>query len=378
MATGNDAFTKFLLHFNGTDTSTTIVDTNVGGSAHTWTANGNAQLDTGITPKFGSAALLCDGTGDYVSTPDHADFTLGSGDWTLDGWFNVAGGAGGARKMYGQCNSTETTTTISLIGGLSAGNALAVQAYVGSTQHVIFSSTTFTSAGWHHFAHVRTGNVLKLFVDGVQEGGDLAIAGTVNDSANAWAIGRRGESTTTTWNGSVDEFRLSVGIARWTANFTPPTAEYGVDLVAAAGSFSLTGSVATLKRGYKVAAVSGVYSVTGSAAGLRLARRIVAVSGSYALTGTSASLEYGYKVAAASGSYTLNGSAVTLRKGITLNAASGAFTLTGSDASFSITGPPDELHPAAITRYRLNPAPAIAAKQKPSATSRPSLISRLQ
>ncbi|HED05973.1 MAG TPA: hypothetical protein ENI61_04750, partial [Ignavibacteria bacterium] len=27
-------------------------------------------------------------------------------------------------------------------------------------------------------------------------------------------------------NGQTDEFRISKGIARWTSNFTPPTAEY--------------------------------------------------------------------------------------------------------------------------------------------------------
>src|SRR5262245_59897088 len=37
---GNDSFTKVMLHFNGTDASTTITDSNAGGSAHTWTAAG--------------------------------------------------------------------------------------------------------------------------------------------------------------------------------------------------------------------------------------------------------------------------------------------------------------------------------------------------
>ena len=30
------------------------------------------------------------------------------------------------------------------------------------------------------------------------------------------------------WNGWIDELRVSKGIARWTADFTPPTAAYGV------------------------------------------------------------------------------------------------------------------------------------------------------
>lgn len=33
--------------------------------------------------KFGGASLLCDGSGDYI-TADRSDFTLGSGDWTVE------------------------------------------------------------------------------------------------------------------------------------------------------------------------------------------------------------------------------------------------------------------------------------------------------
>jgi hypothetical protein len=40
------------------------------------------------------------------------------------------------------------------------------------------------------------------------------------------AVGRGGALNTLQWNGFIDEFRLSVGTARWTAGFTPPTANY--------------------------------------------------------------------------------------------------------------------------------------------------------
>ena len=105
LAEGNDGFTKVLLQFNGADASTTITDVNAGGSAHTWTANGNAQIDTAQS-KFGGASLLCDGTGDYVTTPDHADFTLGSSDFTIDCWFQVQCG----RRGRSCCSAGRWTT----------------------------------------------------------------------------------------------------------------------------------------------------------------------------------------------------------------------------------------------------------------------------
>jgi hypothetical protein len=63
-------------------------------------------------------------------------------------------------------------------------------------------------------------------VDGVL-GSAVDVTGvTANDSAYKFAVGCAGEYTTSPFNGSIDEFRFSKGIARWTANFTPPTSEY--------------------------------------------------------------------------------------------------------------------------------------------------------
>lgn len=223
---GNDAFTKILLHFDGADASTTFTDDNAGGSAHTWTASGNAQLDTGVTPKFGSAAGLFDGTGDYITTPDSADFALGAGEFTVDFWFNVAGGSGARRTFCGQCSAA--AADVAFFIELNASNVVNAQVTTngGSSYTTVTGTTAFTATGWHHVAFVRSVNTLKLFVNGVQEGGDVAFPGTITNSAQSFGVGSLGAFTSLTWNGSIDEFRLSVGTARWTSNFTPPTAAY--------------------------------------------------------------------------------------------------------------------------------------------------------
>jgi hypothetical protein len=87
---GNDSFTKILLHMDGANGGTTFTDANVGGSAHTWTAN-SATTSTG-TLKFGTASENCGAGVGWIDTPDSADFTLGSGDFTIDFWFNRQGG----------------------------------------------------------------------------------------------------------------------------------------------------------------------------------------------------------------------------------------------------------------------------------------------
>lgn len=66
---------KSRLLFGGADGSTTFTDD----SGKTWTAFGNAQIDTSLGDQRG----LFDGSGDYITTPDHTDFAFGSGDFSI-------------------------------------------------------------------------------------------------------------------------------------------------------------------------------------------------------------------------------------------------------------------------------------------------------
>jgi hypothetical protein len=107
-------------------------------------------------------------------------------------------------------------------------------------------------------------------------------------------------------------------------------------LAAGAGSYTITGTNASLLVKRVVAAGVGSYAITGTAAALTHQWKVAAGSGSYALTGTAASLLHGWKVAAGAGSYTLNGTAATLLKTSRLSAAAGSYTLTGTAAALLV------------------------------------------
>jgi hypothetical protein len=218
---GNDSNTKVLLHMDGADASTTFTDFNDGGGAHAWTARGNAQVDTADS-KFGGASLLCDGTGDSIDTPDSANYTLGSGDFTIDLWFKINGGDGSTLDLAGQSDAGLTAAAsawyLQRISGLLRFGLSTGAAFVTMNSASTYNTTTNT--GWHHVAIVRNGNNLFMYVDGVQQA-TAAFAGAVQDSAAVLSVGAR-SSAAGTWFGWLDEFRLS-NTARWTAAFTPPT-----------------------------------------------------------------------------------------------------------------------------------------------------------
>lgn len=220
-----DLLIKSLLHMNGTDASTTFTDSSA--SPHIWTAVGNAQIDTAQS-KFGGASGLFDGTGDYITTPDHADFTLGSSNFTIALWFNCNAPGGVIRRICGQCDSTPTAAATSFRIQRTSGNVINASVAIGAVVTTVTGTTQFhdtLNTGWHHVAFVRIGDILRLFIDCVQEGGDVAVVGAINDSANLLAIGTTGEVTTDTWLGWIDDWSIRVGAATYTANFTPPTAE---------------------------------------------------------------------------------------------------------------------------------------------------------
>jgi len=218
----DDSYTKALLHFDGADGSTTFTDE----SGKIWTGYGNAQLDTTYY-KFKPSALLLDGTGDYIDTPDVDDTTPGNGNFTIDCQFRHA-----VNNVWETICAKGNSTAASTADGsyflyANADNTYSfVCCYDGGSAAYAISTATITDSNWHHIAGVRSGTSIYLFLDGVLSATASIGTGTVNDVGTKLTIGRYGDYSLRYWNGSIDEFRFSKGIARWTANFTPPTQAY--------------------------------------------------------------------------------------------------------------------------------------------------------
>lgn len=223
----DDIYTKSLLHFDGSDTSTTFTDE----SGKIWTAYGDAQLDTAQL-KFGTASGLFDGTGDYIDTPDHADWQLDGGSnsnlWTVDFWVRFNGDPGTAdRGLVQQWVSTSNFWYIAL-------NNNTLQFFVrsgGATTVNIMQTFNPADATWYHIAIVKNGTSGYMhFIDGSQVGSTTTDTSTIPDFAGVLRVGRVTDSAGANayHNGWIEELRISKGIARWTANFTPSTTAYGL------------------------------------------------------------------------------------------------------------------------------------------------------
>lgn len=200
----NFASVSLLLHMNGSNGSTTFTDNS--SSALAITANGNAQISTAQS-KFGGASGLFDGSGDYLS---FSAISIGaSTDVTLECWIYL-----------------NSVSDVGIFGTTFSGNwqLLAVMAgklyaYWNGVE-VEEPTASITTSTWHHVAITRASGTVRLFVNGT-------LRATASSSTTNFSVSRIANTTYRgDLNGYVDDARITVGVARYTASFTAPTAAF--------------------------------------------------------------------------------------------------------------------------------------------------------
>ena len=216
---GLDGFVKLLLHCDGTDGSTTFLDSSF--SPKTITAVGNAQLDT-AQKKFGTASGLFDGN-DSLTAIASTDWNFGTDNFTIDFWirFNAIGGGGGVspNNQY----FIDIGSNKSCIKWYN-GNWEVYTDLIGGQKVLTWANTPSINT-WYHVAVVRNGNTWYLFVDGISRNSNTS-SNSFGSSSLVLTIGNYGGGGSYGLNGWLDELRISKGTARWTTTFTPPTEEY--------------------------------------------------------------------------------------------------------------------------------------------------------
>lgn len=220
-----------LLHFNGTDGSTTFTDE----TGKTWSfENGYTEIDTAYS-KFGGGSLGCQSSA-WLSTPSHTDFDFGSGEFTVEAWVRFSYVESGKYSCI-VCRDQVYGTRGWLLYLNSSDQKLTFTAWVGGTAYsaVDTNPMTASSTTFRHIAAVRDqsggGDNLRLFVDGVLVG-STAITGSINDGGQPCAVNTLWDVTSRlSWpesylNGNIDDLRITKGVARYRSNFSPPAAQF--------------------------------------------------------------------------------------------------------------------------------------------------------
>ncbi len=215
------AFVGLLLHFNGAAGSTSIVDS----SSHNVTpvVHGTPALESTVS-KFGNAACGFSSLYSYIDiAAPSVNLAVGL-DYCVEAWcYPTAYGDAGSLwstyldSSYGRGFGWIMATGRFRFGEQGAGSSLGDYTSIDSDVIVPLNA-------WTHIACVKQGPTMNIYINGILSGSSYS--GVRSGWPNRLVIGQDQGTAWAQWVGYIDEFRVTVGNARYTENFTPSTQQF--------------------------------------------------------------------------------------------------------------------------------------------------------
>lgn len=235
------ANTVLLLSGDGANGTTTFTDESFAahGDGFVWGAGAANGTVSTATKVHGTGSIQFDSArNDHISWGDHADWTLGSEDFTIEGFF-LHGQNTFNEALIGHY-SVSTTGQRGWAFDYIAGSTPDVLRFIatsdGSTVQVVVSGTwTPTPATWYYYCAERSGNTFRIYT-GEPGGAATMLAKATNsltifNSNKALTLGYLVSDTVLSseeFYGNMDEIRITKGVARYAsdAGFAVPTAAF--------------------------------------------------------------------------------------------------------------------------------------------------------
>jgi hypothetical protein len=178
----------------------------------------DARVTTSLS-KYGSGSYYFDGTGDYMYVMGtSSEMAFGTGDFTVEFWVYPAAANQTATIIgWRPTNTNGAYINLYLLSG-------SIYLYVSSADRI--SGGSVSASAWSHIALARSNGVTKLFLNGTQTGSNYTDSNSYLVGANRPLIGANDYDVSSPFNGYIDDLRITKGYARYTANFTAPTAPF--------------------------------------------------------------------------------------------------------------------------------------------------------
>jgi len=178
----------------------------------TWTANGGAAVTGG--------ALVLDGTGDYLSSPQSTDYDFGSGDFCVEAFINVAASPPAEDVIIAKWGGS----SFSWLFGIT--NARRPFFYYNTSGGSTFpaGSSVVPINTWTHVAAYKIGASLYIATAGIVSGVAPPAAALTTISSQV-CIGAQSDGVNSLFTGMIKGVRATKGSSGGygASNFTPPT-----------------------------------------------------------------------------------------------------------------------------------------------------------
>jgi hypothetical protein len=171
----------------------------------------------------GSGSVVFSGTSQYLSTPSNNGFNFGTGDFTIECWFN-SNNVGISQKGLIQTSATagglETGYTTGVSINFSGSGTNTIGANIGGSSY--FSSPSAVTTGvWYHVAITRQSGTVNVWLNGVSVASG---SGNTSNLSGTYCVVGGYYNTSYLYEGYLSNVRVIKGTALYTTTFTPSTA----------------------------------------------------------------------------------------------------------------------------------------------------------
>jgi hypothetical protein len=179
---------------------------------------GNAQISTSVK-KYGTGSMTFNGTTDYLVTYKALNLQMGGGNFTIECWIYPTSRTGW-RGIFSKGNINQFEYSLGWEDSV-------LTARLNDNGSFTVTDTVNLNA-WNHVAYVRNGTAFTVYINGVSRGSTTSSTSFITTQSNEpFLVGYYDFiSNYAYYVGYIDDLRITKGYARYTANFTPPTAAF--------------------------------------------------------------------------------------------------------------------------------------------------------
>ena len=205
-------YVTMLLHGDGTNGGWN--NTFLESSTNTFTITRNGNTTQGSFSPYGSNwSNYFDGSGNSSYLSLASGTALGTGNVTIEFWFNPSDTSVAYRALY---DGRSTVSTNTGFGIFQYGQTIEIY---GAGLKVSSAASAFTANTWTHFAVVRTSGTCQIYINGVASGSSASYSNDLTSTIRTIGSGAAGGNY---FQGYISNLR-EVTSALYSGTFTPST-----------------------------------------------------------------------------------------------------------------------------------------------------------